>query len=38
MTNFYIHTWVKNVNKILKGVDNRNINDIIKERTIEKET
>lgn len=28
----YINSWVKNINKILKGQDNRNLNDEIKKR------
>ena len=28
---FYINTWIKNVNKILKGLHNRNIDDKVKE-------
>ena len=27
---FYLNTWVKNVNKILKGIDSRNVDDKIK--------
>lgn len=29
---FYIHSWVKNINKILKGQDNRNIHDEVKKK------
>lgn len=33
---FYIHSWITNINKILRGDDIRNINDPIKKKALER--